>query len=87
MVRKDLKGKRQLVGQKDPGVRKLGAAIFQEEGLARAMGQAEMQSTVLGNAVCHGGSAVLSSPWFSEPVLPERGYQRTPLCCPKLWNF
>lgn len=84
---KDLKGKLQLGGRRDPGVRKLGAAVFQEEGLGRATGQAEMQSTVLGNAVCHGGSAVLSSPWFSEPVLPERSYPRTPLCLPQVVGF
>lgn len=55
MVRRDLKGKLLLVSHREPGVRKLGAAVFQEEGLARAKGQVELQNTVLGNDICHGG--------------------------------
>lgn len=55
MVRRDLKGKLLLVRHREPGVRKLGAAVFQEEGLARAKGQVELQNTVLGNDICHGG--------------------------------
>lgn len=43
------------MGHREPGVRKPGEAVFQEEGLARAKGQVEMQSTVLGNDICHGG--------------------------------
>lgn len=38
-----------------PGVRNLEEAVFQEEGLARAKGQVEVQNTVLGNGICHGG--------------------------------
>lgn len=55
LVRRDSKGKLRLVGHREPGVRKLGAAVFQEEGLARAKGQVELQNTVLGNDICHGG--------------------------------
>lgn len=55
MVRRDSKGKLLLVSHREPGMRKLGAAVFQEEGLARAKGQVELQNTVLGNDICHGG--------------------------------
>lgn len=55
MVLKGSKGKPQLAGHREPGMRKLGAAVFQEEGLARAKGQVDMQNPVLGNGICHGG--------------------------------